>query len=171
VIERSLDGSWQLRESGTAEWLDATVPGGVHLELMAAGRISDPFVADEELRVQWVAERDWEYRCEFTVDADVLAQQRSELVFDGLDTFAAIELNGEPLGRADNMFRSWRFDVTGRLRLGINEIATTSCPARRIFGRRRATSGGTGGRSCPTSGSGRACGCKRGAAPDSPTSA
>jgi len=125
VIERSLDGSWQLRESGTAEWLDATVPGGVHLELMAAGRISDPFVADEELRVQWVAERDWEYRCEFTVDADVLAQQRSELVFDGLDTFAAIELNGEPLGRADNMFRSWRFDVTGRLRLGINEIAVT----------------------------------------------
>jgi beta-mannosidase len=90
---------------------------------MAAGRITDPFFGDEELRVQWVAERDWEYRRTFRLDASVAAESRVELVFDGLDTLAEVSLNGETLGTADNMFRTWRWDVTDRLRPGENEIA------------------------------------------------
>lgn len=57
MFVQSLDGAWQLKQLGTDEWLAAQVPGGVHLDLMTAGRIPDPFVADNELRVQWVAER------------------------------------------------------------------------------------------------------------------
>jgi beta-mannosidase len=123
VSQQSLNGSWQLRQAGTDEWLPGTVPGGVHLDLMAAGRISDPFVGDEELRVQWVAESDWEYRREFTVEAAVAGEERLFLVFDGLDTLADVRLNGELLGSADNMFRTWRFDATGRLRQGPNELS------------------------------------------------
>jgi beta-mannosidase len=95
----------------------------VHTDLMAAGRILDPFVGDEELRVQWVAERDWEYRRTFEVDPDVAAEKRLALVFDGLDTLADVHLNGELLGNADNMFRTWRWDVTGRIRPGENEVS------------------------------------------------
>ena len=51
------------------------------------------------------------------------AEKRLALVFDGLDTLAEVRLNGELLGRADNMFRTWRWDVTGRLRPGANELA------------------------------------------------
>jgi beta-mannosidase len=123
VIEQWLNGTWQLRERGTGEWLPGRVPGGVHLDLMAAGRISDPFVGDEELRVGWVAERDWEYRREFVVEAAVAAEERVDLVFDGLDTLAEVSLNGAPLGSADNMFRTWRWDVAGLLRHGSNELA------------------------------------------------
>jgi beta-mannosidase len=123
MIEQSLDGTWQLRERGTDEWLPGRVPGGVHLDLMAAGRISDPFVCDEELHVQWVAERDWEYRRELVVEAGVAAAERLDLVFDGLDTLADVRLNGELLGSADNMFRTWRWDVTGLLKPGSNELA------------------------------------------------
>ena len=64
---QSLAGAWQFRQGGTLEWLPATVPGGVHTDLMAIGQIPDPFVADNEKRVQWVAESDWEYRYEFVV--------------------------------------------------------------------------------------------------------
>jgi beta-mannosidase len=123
MLEQSLNGAWQLHECGTDDWLPGRVPGGVHLDLMAAGRISDPFVCDEELRVQWVAERDWEYRREFVVEAGVAAAGRLDLVFDGLDTLADIRLNGELLGSADNMFRTWRWDVTGLVRPGKNELA------------------------------------------------
>ena len=105
------------------EWLPGVVPGGVHLDLLAAGRIEDPFLGDEELRVQWVAESDWEYRREFAVEATVAAEEHLALVFDGLDTLADLRLNGELLGRADNMFRTWRFDLTGRLRPGTNELS------------------------------------------------
>jgi beta-mannosidase len=62
----SLAGKWQFRQEGTIEWLAAKVPGSVHTDLLASGRIPDPFVADNEKRVQWVAESDWEYRTSFT---------------------------------------------------------------------------------------------------------
>ena len=123
MIEQWLNGTWQLRECGADQWLPGQVPGGVHLDLMAAGRISDPFVGDEELRVGWVAERDWEYRREFVVEAALATEERIELVFDGLDTLAEVSLNGAPLGNADNMFRTWRWDVAGLLRPGSNELA------------------------------------------------
>ncbi len=122
MARQSLDGAWQLRQVGSDEWLPGIVPGGVHLDLMAAGRIADPFVGDEELRVQWVAESDWEYRREFTLEAAVAAEECLALVFDGLDTFADLRLNGESLGSADNMFRTWSWDVTRRLRPGPNEL-------------------------------------------------
>jgi beta-mannosidase len=123
VIEQSLNGTWQMRECGTEEWLPGVVPGGVHLDLMAAGRIPDPFVGDEELRVGWVADRDWEYRRDFVAEAGLAAEERLALVFDGLDTLAEVRLNGERLGSADNMFRAWRWEITGLIRPGSNELA------------------------------------------------
>ncbi len=48
----SLTGKWQFRRAGTDECLPARVPGSVHTDLLALGRIPDPFVADNELRVQ-----------------------------------------------------------------------------------------------------------------------
>lgn len=125
MTEQTLDGEWRLRERDTEDWSPGRVPGGVHVDLLAAGRISDPFVGDEELRIGWVAERDWEYRREFIADEAVAGQERLALVFDGLDTLADVRLNGEPLGSADNMFRTWRWDVTGRLRPGPNDLAVT----------------------------------------------
>lgn len=153
-------------------------PRGVHVDLLAAGRISDPFVGDEELRVGWVAERDWEYRREFIADEAVAGQERLALVFDGLDTLADVRLNGELLGSADNMFRTWRWDVTDRLRPGPNDLAVTfrsavrrgaelesvrhldtvanQLPGAPTCARRRVTSVGIGGPSCRISDSGRA---------------
>ena len=93
-----LTGTWQFRQAGTDEWLPANVPGGVHTDLLAAGRIPDPFVADNEKHVQWVAESDWEYRTSFTCHAELLAEEKIFLVCDGLDTLATVVLNGHELG-------------------------------------------------------------------------
>jgi beta-mannosidase len=138
VTSQSLSGAWQLRQTGTDEWVAAQVPGGVHTDLMDAGRISDPFVGDEELRVQWVAERDWEYRRTFTVDGAVAAEDRVALVFDGLDTLAEVRLNGKLIGKANNMFRTWRWDVTGRMLAGENEISVAFASAVRYCAEREA---------------------------------
>ncbi len=87
---QSLCGHWQLRKVGTEEWLPAEVPGGVHTDLMALGRIPDPFVADHELEVQWVAESDWEFRCFFDAKPDLLAEDKVYLACNGLDTLATV---------------------------------------------------------------------------------
>jgi beta-mannosidase len=112
---QSLAGDWQFRQLGTEEWLPAQVPGGVHTDLMAAGRILDPFVADHEKRVQWVAESDWEYRHCFNTPPELMAKDRLFLVCDGLDTLASVALNGQELGRTENMFRQYEWDVTSLL--------------------------------------------------------
>jgi beta-mannosidase len=132
--EQNLGGKWQFRQAGASKWWEAAVPGGVHTDLLALGRIPDPFFADNELRVQWVAESDWEYRKIFPFDPKARMEKknfpanppfpegRQFLVCDGLDTLAEISLNGKPLGKANNQFRSWRWDVTGWLAEGDNEL-------------------------------------------------
>lgn len=104
---QSLTGAWQFCQADTEEWLPASVPGGVHTDLLALGRIPDPFVGDNERRVQWVAERDWEYRCTFEVAPRLLDEERVFLVCDGLDTLADVTLNGQPVGHAENAFRHY----------------------------------------------------------------
>ena len=117
-----LNGEWQFRQCGTEEWLPATVPGGVHTDLLALGKIPDPFVADNELKVMWVAETDWEYRRTFNADTALLAEENLALVCDGLDTIADVYLNGIYLGHAENMFRRWEWNVKRILRAGENEL-------------------------------------------------
>jgi len=84
MFKQTLSGTWQFRQSGSREWLSATVPGGVHSDLLALGRIPDPFVADNEKKVQWVAESDWEYRRSFTMEKGLSAEEQQWLVWDGL---------------------------------------------------------------------------------------
>jgi len=103
-------------------WLPAVVPGCVHTDLLAAGKIGDPFYRLNEKDQQWIENESWEYRTTVPVDAATLARDRVELVFAGLDTFADVFVNGAQVLTADNMFRSWRVDVKARLKPGNNEI-------------------------------------------------
>lgn len=107
-------------------WLPATVPGTAHGALLAAGRIPDPFYGRNEADVRWVAERRWVWRLGF--EAGELAE-REELVFEGLDTYCTVWLNGERLLQSDNMFVPRRVDVRSRLKPGRNELLLCFEPA------------------------------------------
>jgi beta-mannosidase len=121
-----LTGKWQFRQAGVKEWSPAVVPGGIHTDLMAIGRIPDPFVADNEKRVQWVAESDWAYRTSFTCAQKLLDQEKVRLVCDGLDTLATVVLNGHELGHTDNMFRQYQWEVKSFLNAkGANNLTIT----------------------------------------------
>ena len=120
---QSLAGAWEFCRAGADEWLPATVPGGVHTDLLALGHIPDPFVADNEKRVQWVAESDWVYRRRFSCAPELLAEEKIFLVCDGLDTLATVVLNGHELGRTENMFRRYEWEVKSLLiTKGANEL-------------------------------------------------
>jgi len=121
-----LTSKWQFQQLGAEEWLPANVPGGVHTDLMASGRISDPFVADNEKRVQWVAESDWVYRTNFACADQLLSEEKVFLVCDGLDTLATVVLNGHQLGHTNNMFRQYQWDVKSLLHAkGANDLLIT----------------------------------------------
>ncbi|MFI0084826.1 glycoside hydrolase family 2 protein [Streptomyces bobili] len=103
-----LDEGWSLRHGQGL--LEATVPGCVHTDLLTAGLIPDPFTGLHETEVAWVGRRAWTYVREL---GHASAHERTDLVFDGLDTAAYLTLDGRPVGSTRNMHRRHRFDVTG----------------------------------------------------------
>jgi beta-mannosidase len=108
-----------------AAWRTAHVPGSVQTDLLAAGAIGDPFGRNNEAGLQWIGLADWQYQLPLTVDAATLQHRHAELVFDGLDTFADVLLNGRQLLSADNMFRRWRVPVKDVLHAGSNTLLVT----------------------------------------------
>ncbi len=122
MFKQSLTGEWEFHQLNDKTWLPATVPGGVHTDLLALGKIPDPFAADNEKQVQWVAETDWVYRRSFPADSGLMSQDKKYLVCDGLDTLAEVTVNDHLLGKTENMFRRWQWDVSDILKKGENEI-------------------------------------------------
>lgn len=120
-----LSGAWQFCQAEENEWHPATVPGGVHTDLLALGLIPDPFFGDHEKSVAWVAKKDWQYQREFEISPQMINNAGMFLVCDGLDTLATVAINGKTIGAADNMYRQYRWDVKESLKVGKNHISIT----------------------------------------------
>lgn len=118
----SLEAQWQFRQCGKTDWHKAEVPGTVHTDLLSNNMIDDPFYRDNESRLQWIEKQDWEYRCDLIPPPELFKQSDIRLVFEGLDTYAKVFLNGELVLDANNMFRTWKIPVAGKLKNGSNEL-------------------------------------------------
>ncbi|WP_316931371.1 glycoside hydrolase family 2 protein [Chryseobacterium sp. P1-3] len=82
--------------------------------------IQDPFKDENEKKAQWIENEDWDYQVSFSVSSKELKNDHVNLVFNGLDTFSEIYLNGKLLRKTDNMFRKWEVPVKQYLRPGDN---------------------------------------------------
>lgn len=121
--ERNLSvEKWQFKNAKDKNWLTATVPSTVHLDLLAHQLIPDPYKDENEKKVQWVENEDWDYQTVFKVSVKELQNQNADLVFHGLDTYSEIYLNGKLLKKTDNMFRTWKIDVKNDLKIGNNTL-------------------------------------------------
>ena len=133
-----ISNDWQFQYQG--QWYPATVPGNIHTDLLANNLIPDPYYGTNEDSVQWVADSTWTYRLVF--DANCAGEGQSyehhRLVFDGLDTYAEVWLNGEllrPMEKEDyalmtnNMFRRWSFPVSEFLKEKGNELIVRFYPS------------------------------------------
>src|SRR5580692_10042019 len=94
LVPRRLDlgGSWNVAQTGKDEWIPATVPGCIHTDLLAVGKIPDPFYRDNENAVQWVGKSNWTYKHAFDVPGEVLNNDCVLLRCEGLDTLATIKI-------------------------------------------------------------------------------
>jgi beta-mannosidase len=102
---------WRLRNDADEEEIPACVPGSIYADLLANKKMQDPFWRDNEDAAFALMENDWVYTCYFTADAVLFGCRRVLLRCEGLDTLADVFLNGELLGKANNMHRVWEFDV------------------------------------------------------------
>ncbi|KIJ38893.1 glycoside hydrolase family 2 protein [Sphaerobolus stellatus SS14] len=81
-----------------------TVPSEIHVELMRIKKIPDPYVGGNEHKVQWVGEKEWLYATTFEAANPGGLYDNARLVFEGLDTFCDVYLNGKTILNTDNMF-------------------------------------------------------------------
>lgn len=114
--------NWQFKNAKESQWLKATIPGTVHTDLMANHKIPDPYLDENEKKVQWIENEDWDYKTTFKVSEEEFKNQNIDLVFDGLDTYATVFLNGKKILEADNMFRKWSVPVKKLLKKGDNTL-------------------------------------------------
>jgi beta-mannosidase len=105
-----------------SQWHSATIPGCVHLDLLNNKLIPDPFYRDNEAKLQWIENADWEYRTTVQLTPALLAQKNIDLVFEGLDAYSKVYLNDKLVLTADNMFREWRVNVKPDLKVGANSL-------------------------------------------------
>jgi len=133
-----LNGEWSLKRADQDELLPAQVPGCVHTDLLAAGKIDDPFYRDNEDRIQWISDADWVYSRTFEVSAEMLSYDHVLLRCEGLDTLATLTLNGRRVGRGENMFRTWEMNVRDALRRGENRLEVRLASPFRYVEERRA---------------------------------
>ncbi|KAJ1311549.1 hypothetical protein OPQ81_010033 [Rhizoctonia solani] len=112
--------------TGKEEWIPtSTFPTSVHVELIKLGEIPDPYIGLNEWDVQWVGEADWVFSTSFQLQSKDLSEPNADLVFDGLDTYCTVQLNGKVILEANNMFLPYRVQVKEHLVEGSNELLLT----------------------------------------------
>ena len=122
VSEIELKDHWSFQKVGDTSWLDAKVPGSVHLDLLNNKKIKDPFFRLNEHEMQWIDKEDWQYKTNFEVSENELSMQHIELEFFGLDTYSKVYLNDSLVLQTDNMFRNYIIDCKQLLKKGKNTL-------------------------------------------------
>ena len=108
-----INQGWHFREKGLppSTFLPvAQFPTNVHLDLLRHELIPDANSGKNENAAQWVGEKSWLYRTEFSYPK--FTNGNVVLAFDGLDTHATVTFNGVTILNTNSMFIPERVDVT-----------------------------------------------------------
>jgi len=102
-----------------------TVPGEVQLQVGLEDM--DLYYQSPELTL--INEKEWWYRKSFQVPKDAEGKL-NRLMFDGVDYFATVWLNGEKLGDHEGCFVSFSYDVSRKLKYGEENFLAVkvTCP-------------------------------------------
>ncbi len=119
-----VDNVLNLKSSGIP-FITATVPGNVELDLSNAGILpKDLYKGENIIEAEKFELYQWWYEKTFVAPREIGENQDLILHFSGVDCFADYYLNGEKIGSSDNMFISYDFNVTDKIKLGEENTLT-----------------------------------------------
>lgn len=107
----SLNDGWNFHAFGADASFPSTVPGSVHNDLWRNGLIADPFQGIQFDSLGWIDTTTWVYEKTIVINETIRSADKIELVFEGLDTYADVYINGVLAFTAENMHRTWRFPL------------------------------------------------------------
>lgn len=110
-IITALDSNWSFRTINSKTSHPATVPGNIYSDLIDNSIIEDPFIGDNEFKLQRVSDSTWIYQTRFDVSSTILNKENIDLNFEGLDTYAQVYLNDSLILSSNNAFRNYKVPV------------------------------------------------------------
>lgn len=122
MIYQTLNGTWLINEKGSEAYIEGKIPGSVLSALLIQHRLQDPFYGLNEYPTREIFRSDFYFTREFDVMPELMSQERIYLCCKGIDTLAKIYINDMPIGRTENMHRTYYFNITGYLRPVGNRI-------------------------------------------------
>jgi len=128
-VFQSLNQGWNLATDTLDINLQVNLPSEAHADLYAAGLIPHPYgEGDEEKHLQWIPQHVWDYSLMFDIENGVWQYDNIDLIFNGLDTYADVWLNGEKILHSDNMFIRYEKEVKNLLKKRDNELKVRFYP-------------------------------------------
>lgn len=103
-VEKFLSGS-------TENWIDAQIPGDVHKDILNAGEGVDFYYGLNADLWRWVEDKDFWYRNDIELP-EIGKDETAYLIFEGIDTFSTIYINGKQVWCNKNMFLPVEIDIT-----------------------------------------------------------
>lgn len=103
-------------------WMKCNVPCDVYTPLIDNGIIVEPLEADNSAECEWVEDRSWWFKKDFTVDSCLFSYDVVELVMDSLDAEADIFLNDVYLGHHRSAFYPLKRNISENLKEGHNVL-------------------------------------------------
>ena len=96
-------------DQNDSQWMMVDqMPKQVAEVLLEHGKIPDPRISRNAAKCTWVWEKDWVYATQFDTPPGT---GPVFLRFLGVDTEASVFLNGKLIGRCNNMYRRYTFDI------------------------------------------------------------
>ena len=114
--------NWKFKNNVDSLWLEASVPGDVHTDLLRNELIEDPFYRLNEHDLQWIDKTDWEYKTEFELSKNDINSDFIGLELQGIDTYSSIYLNDYLIATTDNMFVGKTVDIKKHSKVGKNKL-------------------------------------------------
>ena len=128
----TLKANWTYKHADSSTWRKTGFTSTIHTSLLNDKLIPDPFYRDNEYKLQWIADQNWEYATQFDVKPNYKTFSNVLLKFEGLDTYTDIFLNDVKILSTDNMFRTYTIDVKSWLKIKNNKLRIVFYSAKKI---------------------------------------
>jgi len=113
--------SWNIQHPQTKKWIPLGEKGSVQEALINNELLPDPFYGDNEKLFSWIEKFNWTFEAELNI-TEINPNEFYELEFPSIDTYGEVFVNGVSVGKGENSFVAYRFDVKSLLKVGENVI-------------------------------------------------
>ncbi len=121
---------WEYSDSINAQqWSPAKVPGDIQQSLSFNLFLWKNFYLDRYVeKISWLSHKTWFYRTKINVDQKTYKEKEFLLIFNGLDTYTKIYINGKLLAQTNDFYKRYQFNIKEYIQQGKNTITLQFSP-------------------------------------------